>query len=52
MSAPDRDDIRSTLEKYEAALWEDLHEGGDEAAARLEDARKALMALLRRALSV
>jgi hypothetical protein len=41
------DKMREVLTTYEAALQEDMNEGGDEAAQALESARNELLALLR-----
>jgi len=48
----DHDDIRLALDKYEAALYEDVHAASDETAATLESARESLMTLLRQTLAV
>lgn len=45
------DEITRVLSEYEAALQEQISEGGDEAEAEYERARGALLDLLRAALS-
>ncbi len=49
MTAATQDDLRLILGRYEAALQEAVNEGGDEAEAELEAARKDLLDILRQA---